>query len=116
MNIQIDGHHTDLTAALRDAVMTAATNIQQHFEKMGRIHVSLTVEKNRKNKAHIAEIDIHLPHHNLCAKVESDNMYESIHKAFTKIEKQAMKFKARRKTKISKREINTDENMLALTA
>ena len=45
MNLDITGHHIDLTDALRDYVTEKLKRVERHFDHLIDAHVILTVEK-----------------------------------------------------------------------
>ncbi|MCR9091776.1 MAG: ribosome-associated translation inhibitor RaiA, partial [Proteobacteria bacterium] len=45
MNLDITGHHLDLTDALRDYVIEKLKRVERHFDHLIDAHVVLTVEK-----------------------------------------------------------------------
>ncbi|MGH8561650.1 MAG: ribosome hibernation-promoting factor, HPF/YfiA family, partial [Nevskiales bacterium] len=47
MNLQISGHHVDVTDALRSFVSTKMRRIERHFDHLIDASVILTVEKLR---------------------------------------------------------------------
>jgi putative sigma-54 modulation protein len=45
MQINLTGHHVDITDSLRDYVDTKFTKLERHFEHINNVHVILNVEK-----------------------------------------------------------------------
>ncbi len=55
MQINITGHHVDLTEALHYYVHAKIEKLERHFDNITNVQVTLSVEKNR----HKAEATIH---------------------------------------------------------
>ena len=51
MQVNITGHHIELTAALRDYVEQKLTRLVRHDARIIQTHVTLSVEKERKTAA-----------------------------------------------------------------
>lgn len=93
MNLNITGHHVDLTTPLREFVENKMQRIERHFEKMINADVVLTVEKLR----HTAEGTLHARGATLHAEAEADNMYTAIDKLIDKLDRQTCKYKEKHK-------------------
>ena len=44
MNLQLTGHHVDITPAIRQYVVTKLERIERHFEHVIDVNVVMTVE------------------------------------------------------------------------
>ena len=63
MNLQITGHHVEITPAIRDYVLSKLDRINRHFENVIDVNVTLTVQKlDQKIEAnvHLSGKDIHV--------------------------------------------------------
>ena len=89
MNLNITGHHVDLTPALREFVENKLQRIERHFEQLIDGNVILTVEKVR----HKAEATLHARGTNIHAEAEAENMYKAVDKMIDKLDRQACKQK-----------------------
>ena len=49
MQIDLTGHHVDITTPLRDYVNSKMERLERHFEHVNDIHVILSVEKLRRS-------------------------------------------------------------------
>ena len=61
MQLNITGHHIDITDALRDYVTTKFDKLQRHFDHVTNVHVILSVEKliqKAEAKLHISGADV----------------------------------------------------------
>ena len=45
MNIDLTGHHLDVTPALREYVNNKLARVERHFDNISNAHVVLSVEK-----------------------------------------------------------------------
>ena len=93
MQINVTGHHTDITPALRDYVSSKFTRLERHFDNMTNVHVILTVEKER----HKAEATVHVNGADLYADAEDADMYAAIDALADKLDRQIKKHKERLK-------------------
>jgi putative sigma-54 modulation protein len=89
MQINITGHHLDITPALRSYVQEKFERLQRHFDHITNGHVILTVEKERQK----AEATLHVNRANLFAEVEHDDMYAAIDMLIDKLDRQLKKHK-----------------------
>jgi len=89
MQVNITGHHVDLTDALRDYVNEKLARLERHFDKVMDVHVILTVEKlNQK-----AEATMHLSGNDIHAEAVTEDMYASIDGLVDKLDRQIVKHK-----------------------
>ena len=89
MNLNISGHHLDLTAPLRDYVQLKMQRVERHFDKMLDAHVVLTVEKQR----HKAEATVPACGGHLHAEAVEGDMYAAIDQLIDRLDRQTRKFK-----------------------
>lgn len=89
MNLQLTGHHLEVTPALRDYVTSKLTRIRNHFDHVIDIKVTLSVEK----LAQKVEATLHVPGNDLHAECENDNMYSAIDMLTDKLDRQVVKHK-----------------------
>lgn len=99
MNLNISGHHMDLTPSLRNFVTGKMDRLERHFDKLIDASVVLSVEKNR----HKAEANLHASGANLHAEAVSTDMYAAIDSLVDKLDRQTCKFKEKRKDHHPKR-------------
>lgn len=91
MQINLTGHHVEITSSLRDYVNTKFSKLERHFDKINNVHVVLTLEKNQQ----IAESTLHLKGGDIHAKSQNDDMYASIDTLIDKLDRQILKFKGK---------------------
>jgi putative sigma-54 modulation protein len=89
MQINLTGHHIDLTDSLRDYVNEKMARLERHFDKVSNTHVILTVDKLR----HKAEATVHMSGNDVFAECTEDDMYAAIDGLVTKLDRQVKKYK-----------------------
>ena len=89
MNLQLTGHHLEITPALRDYVQSKLTKVRSHFDHVIDIKVTMSVEK----LAQKVEATLHVPGNDLHAECESENMYSAIDMLSDKLNRQVLKHK-----------------------
>ena len=89
MQINITGHHIDLSPALRQYVEAKFKRVERHFDHLNDIHVVLSVEKQR----HRAEATIHVSGGKIFADAENGDMYTAIDVMVGKLDRQVKKHK-----------------------
>ncbi|MBR9827218.1 MAG: ribosome hibernation promoting factor [Oceanospirillales bacterium] len=94
MQINITGHHVELTDALNEYVRTKFDRLERHFDNITNAQVTLSVEKQRQK----AEADIHLAGGEVFASNEHDDMYAAIDGMVDKLDRQIIKHKEKMKS------------------
>ena len=89
MQINITGHHVELTPALREFVENKFSKLERFFDQITSVQVTLTVDKLRQ----IAESDIKVAGGEVHASSESEDMYASIDQMIDKLDSQLVKHK-----------------------
>ncbi|WP_293745839.1 ribosome hibernation promoting factor [uncultured Paraglaciecola sp.] len=89
MQINLTGHHVDITDSLRDYVDTKFTKLERHFDHINNVHVILKVEKLQQ----IAEATLHLSGTEVFATSEHADMYAAIDALIDKLDRQVIKHK-----------------------
>jgi len=89
MQINLTGHHVDLTDSLRDYVETKLEKLERHFDQVVDVQVILSVEKLRQK----AEATVHLSGNNLYADDTQEDMYAAIDGLIDKLDRQVVKHK-----------------------
>ncbi len=90
MQLNISGHHVDITSALRSYVSEKLERLERHFDKVTNVHVVLSVEKVR----HKAEATLHIGGGGqVHANAEQDDMYAAIDSLIDKLDRQVTKHK-----------------------
>lgn len=92
MQINLTGHHVEITDSLRDYVDTKFAKLERHFDNINNVYVVLTVEKTNQ----IAESTINITGGEVHAKSENKDMYASIDALVDKLDRQILKFKGKK--------------------
>ena len=95
MQINLTGHHVEITDSLRDYVHSKFTRLERHFDNITIVHVVLTLEKQQQ----IAEAKINLSGGEIFATCQQDDMYAAIDGLFDKLDRQVIKHKEKLKQK-----------------
>ncbi|MFP4638939.1 MAG: ribosome hibernation-promoting factor, HPF/YfiA family [Guyparkeria sp.] len=90
MQIDITGHHVDVTEALKSHVHEKFARLERHFDKLVDIHVILTVERKDLQKA---EANLFVSGQDMHAEAITDDMYASIDAMINKLDRQIVKHK-----------------------
>ncbi|ROH85828.1 ribosome-associated translation inhibitor RaiA [Pseudomethylobacillus aquaticus] len=89
MNLQLTGHHLEVTPALRDYVQSKLTRISNHFDHVIDVKITLSVEKLLQT----AEATLHVPGNDLHVACSDENMYSAIDLLADKLDRQVLKHK-----------------------
>jgi len=89
MQINLTGHHVELTTPLHDYVNSKLERLERHFDHVTDIHVVLSVEKLR----HKAEATLHVSGGTLFADAVQEDMYAAIDSLTDKLDRQVKKHK-----------------------
>lgn len=89
MQLNLTGHHVEITDALRDYVTSKLERLERHFDHVTNVHVILSVEKLRQK----AEATINMKGNNIFAECEDENMYAAIDALIDKLDRQVRKHK-----------------------
>lgn len=89
MQINISGHHLDVTDALRAYVGDKFSRLTRHTDQITSVQVILSPEP----KTHKAESTIHLSGAEVFATAEADDMYAAIDRLTDKLDRQILKHK-----------------------
>ncbi|MFM8391472.1 MAG: ribosome hibernation-promoting factor, HPF/YfiA family, partial [Methylophilaceae bacterium] len=89
MNLQLTGHHLEVTPALRDYIASKLSKISNHFDHVIDIKVTLSVEKLSQK----VEATVHVPGNDLHAECSNENMYSAIDLLADKLDRQVLRCK-----------------------
>lgn len=89
MQLNVTGHHVEVTDALRDYVSTKMQRIEKHYDHVSDVHCILTVEKLR----HKAEATANLRGARLHAEATEEDMYAAIDGMADKLDRRILKHK-----------------------
>lgn len=91
MNLNVSGHHLDITPAIRSYLGAKLGRVKRHFDHVIDAHVILSVDKlvqKAEITLHVRGKDIH------CACVEQD-LYAAIDLLADKLDRQVLKYKGK---------------------
>jgi putative sigma-54 modulation protein len=89
MQLDLSGHHVEVTDSMRGYVLKKFEKISRHFEQVLDIHCVLTVEKLR----HKAEATLMMRGNKIYADATEENMYAAIDALSDKLDRCVKKHK-----------------------
>lgn len=89
MNLQITGHHLEVTPALRDYVNTKLDKVTRHFDHVIDVSVILSVEKLKQK----AEVTLHVRGKDIFVESEDTDLYAALDALVDKLDRQVLKYK-----------------------
>jgi len=93
MQINLTGHHVEITDSLRTYVDTKFEKLERHFDHINNVHVILNVEKLSQK----AEATVHLTGGEVFANSEHTDMYAAIDSLIDKLDRQVIKHKEKQR-------------------
>lgn len=91
MQINLSGHHVEVTSSLREYVNTKFNKLARHFDHINNVQVILTVEKLDQK----AEASVHINGGEVFASAVNADMYASIDTLVDKLDRQILKYKGK---------------------
>ncbi|PSJ40139.1 ribosome hibernation promoting factor [Zobellella taiwanensis] len=95
MQINLTGHHVEITDSLRDYVNSKFSKLERHFDHITNAHVILNVEKMQQ----IAEAKLNVSGGEVFANSQHEDMYAAIDSLVDKLDRQIIKHKEKLKQK-----------------
>ena len=89
MNLNITGHHIEVTPAIRDYVTGKVERVLRHFDQVTSAHVILSVEKLQQK----AEVTLHVKGKDIFADAIDADLYAAIDLVADKLDRQVVKHK-----------------------
>ena len=89
MQLNVSGHHVEVTTPLREYVENKFERLQRHFDHITNTDVTLIVEKLIQK----AEATVHISGADIFAAAESEDMYAAIDALADKLDRQVKKHK-----------------------
>jgi putative sigma-54 modulation protein len=89
MNLNITGHHLDVTPAIRDYASGKFGKIKRHFDNVIDVQIILSVQKLKQK----AEATVHMSGKDVFVECEDDNLYAAIDTLVDKLDRQVVKHK-----------------------
>jgi putative sigma-54 modulation protein len=97
MNIQITGHHVEVTAAIRDYVNGKLDRVTRHFDHVIDINVILSIDKLKQK----VEATVHVRGKDIFAESEDQNMYAAIDSLVDKLDRAVIRHKEKQQDRRS---------------
>jgi ribosome hibernation promoting factor len=91
IQVQLSGHHVEVTPPLRDYVEKKLARMARRFDQLIDVHCVLTVEKLK----HKAESTVHVSGLTIHAEAEDEDMYAAIDALASKLDRRVRKHKER---------------------
>ena len=91
MNLNITGHHLEVTPAIREYVANKIDRVIRHFDHVTSVSVILTVEKLRQK----AEVTLHVRGKDIFSEAEDEDLYAAIDSLIDKLDRQVLKHKGK---------------------
>ncbi|WP_300454725.1 ribosome-associated translation inhibitor RaiA [Accumulibacter sp.] len=89
MNLQVCGHHLEITPALHDYVTGKLERITRHFDNVIDVNVILSVDKLKQK----AEVTVHLAGKDVYVESVDEDLYAAVDGLVDKLERQVQKYK-----------------------
>jgi len=93
MQLNITGHHVEVTDSLKAYVAEKLERLEKHFDHVNNVHVILSVEKQRQK----SEATVHVNGASLFADSTEEDMYAAIDSMVDKLDRQIKKHKEKLK-------------------
>ena len=93
MQINLSGHHVEITPALKSYVETKLTRLERHNDRITNVAVILGVEKLRQK----AESTVRISGGEIYADAESQDLYAAIDLLTDKFDRQLIREKEKQK-------------------
>ncbi len=93
MNLQISGHHLEVTPAIHDYVLEKIGRVIRHFDNVIDVNVILSVEKLKQR----AEVTVHLSGKDVHVEASEDDLYAAIDVLADKLDRQIQRHKEKLK-------------------
>lgn len=89
MNLQLTGHHLEITPAIREYATGKFGKIKRHFDNVIDVNIILSVEKLKQK----AEATVHISGKDVFVECEDENLYAAIDALVDKLDRQVLKHK-----------------------
>lgn len=94
MQVNLTGHHVDITEPLRAYVDEKIARLERHFDHVTNVHVILSVEKLQQK----AEATVHAAGADVFADAVHQDMYAAIDALIDKLDRQVIRHKEKLKS------------------
>lgn len=94
MNLNLTGHHLEITPAIRDYCVAKLDRVTRHFDHVIDVNVVMSVDKLR----HKIEANLHTRGKDIHVEAIEADMYAAIDVLADKLDRQVLKHKEKRET------------------
>jgi len=95
MNLNLSGHHLEITPALRRYVEGKLARVKRHFDHVIDAHVVLSVDKLLQK----AEVTLHVRGRDIHCACQEQDLYAAIDLVIDKLDRQVLRHKGKREAK-----------------
>jgi putative sigma-54 modulation protein len=89
MNLQLTGHHLEITPAIRSYLTGKLERVTRHFDHVIDVNVIMSVDKLQQR----IEASVHVPGSDIFCESIDENMYAAIDNLVDKLDRQIIKHK-----------------------
>ena len=89
MNLQLTGHHLEITPAIRGYVTSKLERITRHFDHVIDVNVIMSVDKLQQR----IEANVHVPGYDIFCESFDADMYAAIDGLVDKLDRQILRHK-----------------------
>jgi putative sigma-54 modulation protein len=89
MNLQISGHHLEITPAIHDYATGKLERVTRHFDNVIDVSVILSVDKLKQK----AEVTVHLSGKDIHVESVEEDLYAALDSLVDKLDRQILKHK-----------------------
>lgn len=94
MNLNISGHHLDITPAIKEYVESKLARVLRHIDNVVDVQVILSKEPIKQR----AEVTLRVPGKDIHAESTDDNLYAAIDLLADKTDRLVLKYKEKQKS------------------
>lgn len=91
MNVQLSGHHIEITPAIRAYLISKLSRVKNHFEQAIEVHATFSLDNSLKKAA----LRLHSKGHDFQAEDIDYDLYKAIDSVVDKLDKQVIKYKTK---------------------
>ncbi|WP_137936655.1 ribosome-associated translation inhibitor RaiA [Chitinivorax sp. B] len=89
MNLNLSGHHLEITPAIREYVISKLDRVTRHFDHVIDVNVILSVDKLQQK----IEANVHLRGKDIHVEAIDEDMYAAIDALIDKLDRQVLRHK-----------------------
>ena len=94
MNLNVTGHHLEVTPPIREYLASKLERLTRHFDHVIDVNVILSVERVQRK----VEATVHVRGRDLFAESQNEDMYAAIDGLVDKLDRQILKHKEKLKS------------------